>query len=671
MTREATHRFSPPMPPRPLLRCALLATFLCSASASATQIMGVVKGTEMDFSTGTRQTVGAYCLEKHVPGPPGPRTTLKPLTGKVRVAYTNGRVSDLPLAEAFDSGGLVRIEGTGEYRLTVWAEPGVRSIEVLEHAAVCDPAIDFTTPDNAIRLARVDRVLQRYDSTRSRRENQERRFHDEPLDCVKSDCGVTTYARRWAHPESFMSWHLSQPGPLADASLLRTPRGHYVLHDAGAGADEIAALIENIPLRGGRRHLSLVLTHPDLDHYGGLLRILSPQSRVMIQELAIGIAPSRVHHPAPDPPFTDAFKRLLAEIQRSGLEPVSEFHGFARFRNTEAAEALELTRITELLERAHAHLGRSQERRLPEIYELRIDGIRLRLCRLSQPETLAATGGARRSHNLITWYEHEGYAVLNLGEPDVAQLAEFIATPADSVRAVLDECRAAAGGSRVAELEETTRKLADRRLQLERELASLRQRHGMKRDILRHKKELLADVVAAHKEAERSLRRERASLPEMRKTVAIWEQRLAAIRKAWQRHPYPADMTDGYALAYPGMRADVVKWPCQPWGPATDQERRIIKAFLRVIRPSHVIVNLPRSMTPPQRARYADIEAIIREAVAEDRAASGDLNIDLITTADSTLELHVRTDVRDFPLTLSAPPRQPPSFELAAKEGRL
>ncbi|UCG34042.1 MAG: hypothetical protein JSU68_05275, partial [Phycisphaerales bacterium] len=245
----------------------------------------------------------------------------------------------------------------------------------------------------------------------------------------------------------------------------------------------------------------------------------------------------------------------------------------------------------------------------------------------------------------------------DLGDPDVAQLAEFIATPADAVRAALDECRAAAGGSKVAELEETTRKLADRRLRLERELATLRQQHGMKRDILRHKKELLADVIEAQKEAERSLRRERASLPDVRKTVAIWEQRLAAIRKAWQQHSYPADMTDRYALACPGMRADVVKWPHHTWCPATDQERRIIKAFLRVVRPSQVIVNLPRSVTPAQRARYADIQAIIREAVAEDRAASGDLNIDLITTADTGLELHVRNDVHDSPLTNPCAPR--------------
>jgi hypothetical protein len=98
------------------------------------------------------------------------------------------------------------------------------------------------------------------------------------------------------------------------------------------------------------------------------------------------------------------------------------------------------------------------------------------------------------------------------------------------------------------------------------------------------------------------------------------------------------------------MRADVVKWPCQPWGPATDQERRIIKAFLRVVRPSHVIVNLPRSMTPAQRARYTAIQAVIREAITEDRAASGDLNIDLITTADTGLELHVRNDAHDSPL---------------------
>jgi hypothetical protein len=650
MTRETVQRFAPVMPSNRLLACAFLAACLCAASASATQIMGLVKGTEMDFSTGTKQVVGAFCLEKHVPGPPEPRTALKPLTGKVRITYTNGRVSDLPLADAFDSGSLVRIEGTGEYSLTVWAEPGVRSIEVLEHAAVCDPAIDFHTPDNAIRLARVDRVLERYDPTRSRRENQERRFHDETLERVTGDGGVTTYARRWAHPDDFASWHLPQPGPQADASLLRTPRGRYVLHDAGAGADQIAALLENVPLREGHRHLSLVLTQPDLDDYGGLLRLLSPQSHVVIQELVIGVAASRVQGADPDLAFTDAFSRLLAEIRHSGLEPVSGFHDFARFRNTGAGEPLELTRVTDLLERAYPHLGRSQERRLPEVYELDIDGIRLRLCRMSQPETLAA-GDASRRHNLITWYEHEGYAVLDLGQPDVAQLAEFIATPADAVRAALNECRAAAAGSKVAELEETTRELADRRLQLERELHALRQQEGMKRDILRHKKELLADVTDAHKEAEQSLRRERASLPDIRKTVAIWEQRLAAIRKAWQEHSYPADMTDGYALAFPGMRADVVKWPHHAWCPATDQERRIMKACLRVVRPSQVIVNLPRSMTPAQRARYADIQAIIREAVAEDRAASGNLNIEIITTADTGLKLHVRHDAHDGPLT--------------------
>jgi len=64
-----------------------------------------------------------------------------------------------------------------------------------------------------------------------------------------------------------------------DAIALRSPRGRWVLVDAGPPSDDgdarAHAVVRVLESRGVRRLEALVLTHPDLDHIGGAAAVLS------------------------------------------------------------------------------------------------------------------------------------------------------------------------------------------------------------------------------------------------------------------------------------------------------------------------------------------------------------------------------------------------------------
>jgi len=64
-----------------------------------------------------------------------------------------------------------------------------------------------------------------------------------------------------------------------DAIAIRTPRGRWVLIDAGpAGRDDDPGahpVVRELRKRGARRLEALILTHPDLDHIGGAPAVLS------------------------------------------------------------------------------------------------------------------------------------------------------------------------------------------------------------------------------------------------------------------------------------------------------------------------------------------------------------------------------------------------------------
>lgn len=85
-----------------------------------------------------------------------------------------------------------------------------------------------------------------------------------------------------------------------DAIAIRTPRGHWVLIDAGpSGGDREAGahtVVRALRRRGVQRLEALVLTHPDLDHIGGAAAILS--------SIPVGIVidPAR---PSPKRPYVE------------------------------------------------------------------------------------------------------------------------------------------------------------------------------------------------------------------------------------------------------------------------------------------------------------------------------------------------------------------------------
>ena len=58
-----------------------------------------------------------------------------------------------------------------------------------------------------------------------------------------------------------------------DATAIHTPAGHSILIDGGADADRLASQLRDALPSGERRLDLVVVTHPQLDHLGGLLNL--------------------------------------------------------------------------------------------------------------------------------------------------------------------------------------------------------------------------------------------------------------------------------------------------------------------------------------------------------------------------------------------------------------
>jgi competence protein ComEC len=68
-----------------------------------------------------------------------------------------------------------------------------------------------------------------------------------------------------------------------DASIIRTPDGHIILIDGGPG-DAVLSCLENHMPFWERTIDMLVLTHPDLDHFEGLMSVLNRYTVVSLLE---------------------------------------------------------------------------------------------------------------------------------------------------------------------------------------------------------------------------------------------------------------------------------------------------------------------------------------------------------------------------------------------------
>ena len=140
--------------------------------------------------------------------------------------------------------------------------------------------------------------------------------------------GACAFSGRWAWGEAWRAW--DRPVSIAfldvgqgDGTLCRLP-GADILIDAGPPEAGRNVILPYLRSQGVNRLDIVLITHPDLDHYGGLAYVAS--------HLSIG----KVIHPGLDAD-TQAWRDLKAVLAEKGVPMVTAFRGQGLYAGKDAA----------------------------------------------------------------------------------------------------------------------------------------------------------------------------------------------------------------------------------------------------------------------------------------------------------------------------------------------
>lgn len=620
--------------------------------AARNQIIGVPKNAKIDFTKG-ETLVPAYCMEKGVPGFPSSSLQLPTTRGRVRIEFRDNSKGaiDIESQEAV-SKGLVSFSGAPEdisYTATVRAHESVARLEFIEGTTLAQEEIKLSSGEWDQIHKQSKEILERVDPEKTRSENQkvvhlnrklfiESQLPGENLRLFRTtDCDPATFIRT-TYPR------LRSQG---DASLIRSPGGQYVLHDAGADASEMKQILDSIePDKTGIKRIAVCITHADYDHYKGLVWLIEQQrvsnGLLNIEAILIGADAQQIAAYQGNERFSATFKKLLASIF-SDYDLAASSGAYAKFlKHGTLKDSLDFS---------------------PSLFEdsiaVSIDDLRLSILQFPG-------GDHRHANNIITRYAYKQFSIADYSDAMPEHFRQMLSTPVelkiDSISQLIKmgtiqkeatEFRLGCLDSSPSELEgkveivikqfpsadqPTARKLYNASKQLYEkanetplldpsklsEVVKLRTQLGWKpfdTDSKFEQLRILAELVTEKPAPGKAdgLRASLASVNEYLVKLKTERQQLAEASKNAESNLDSILNAGGEVTPkYTPFQTQIAKWPHHAWMPRTTKDRSIMKAWIKVYRPEILLVNVPFDPANPElwkapRLRLREIEALVEE----------------------------------------------------------
>lgn len=486
------------------LRASLACLFLTAGllAQQPVQILGIPSETTVDLSSGVGVAT-AYCLEEHVKGVPDDGEPLTTGVGSIELTLVGGElIAPVDLQTALDKGYLTT-EGTdtalhvrlraGQYRERDEEEgTPVQSVRFLEGSAVFQKEIDLSLFNRAALGVEVRRALDGIDAEPTSHNGSvwpdQRRLWSRGfgvLETVVEVEGRQTLTIKGLHfdPNSHLEMVFPALQHHGDSSLLRTPGGRYVLHDAGATESEMDALLAHVqPSDDGVRRVSIIITHPDYDHYRGLERFLQAVNSDEgwdVDEVFVGVDPNTLEYERDieATQYRERFRRVLHLLRgdeeqddgtwKAASEPLwsllQDFDGYARFigpsKDGLSIAGNDLRAVPSL--RYGDHLVEADK---PRVWRFVTgeDGIEVQFVvpSTSLASKISRSNQERHARNIITRYSHFGFSLLDLGDASAQQLGELIVSDHGLAEKAAKVARRAGDDQFVAVAEAHTRRVS-------------------------------------------------------------------------------------------------------------------------------------------------------------------------------------------------------------------
>ena len=352
-------------------------------------------------------------------------------------------------------------------------------------------------------------------------------------------------------PQNFLSLDFIQLGQQADASVVKKMQNVCFIHDLGFSKEEMQQFIEKIPVASdGKKHVNIIVTHTDLDHYKGLTYLLD-EKEVFIDEIIIGATERQIYDAKKSSSEKSKLSSIIKKIFSKDYELlVSKETSFSRFCR-KGNDSIIMNKVSffersfykELISQFE-YSENIESYEIPTDEKVKITAIKLKM-----------DSKDRHIHNLIFRYEHNGFSILDMGD---------------------------ANEKHFKELNDQIKKQEAVRLEAKK----------------KYKGEELIKVLME---------------------------------------------IDKYSPV--NSSVDMIKWPHHAWMPTSEKTKKEISDFIKLMRPQSILINVPMNTgSEKYKATYERMNKImefIREIIDEEKSRGRDLQIDIISTKDSSQRLEV------------------------------
>ena len=220
---------------------------------------------------------------------------------------------------------------------------------------------------------------------------------------------------------NYLSLLFLQLSAQADASLIKTPQNIYLLHDQGFNEDEMNSYIKKIPTTSdGKKHVKIIITHPDLDHYKGLRKLLD-QREVVIDEIMVGTNKEKILSIQKNSSDKSHFASLIQTVFSKGYELLENTDlDFVRFiGKSDKPVIINKMSLDKCLSLKNI-LDTYEYKENLESYDVLVeDGLKINIIKLSDDYDNTKD---RHKHNLIFHYEHNGFSFIDMGDANEKHL---------------------------------------------------------------------------------------------------------------------------------------------------------------------------------------------------------------------------------------------------------
>lgn len=370
---------------------------------------------------GATALVNSYCLEGDEM-PPSDVESYRFSAGRIRIFYSaDPDVGvEMDLLEAVNASKIrIRPAEKGAYeQVRVWLSKDITKVEFIENSAIADEEGLLEGPDVEYQ-ALVDSMMRPFDPSRSQEKNQSRLWNHEEgrtwppphyKQLVESRTeGLRTLRTLRSPSRDNLQIFFKSLAKQADSSLVQMPSGENVIHDLGFSREEMEAILKRIPSRDDKKkHVDIVITHPDLDHYVGLEYLLERED-VVVHEFVVGTLPSCVGGLPDDNPckLSGRFSSLYQQLIGTEHELDSQVSTLVRLNRKDARSKYPIRDLDGLL-------GHDDPLLVTRIDMNRGSGFAILRTK--------KTGKGRHAHNLACYYSHGGFSILDLSDSDPPQL---------------------------------------------------------------------------------------------------------------------------------------------------------------------------------------------------------------------------------------------------------